>query len=218
LKRLKKVLIEIAKDLETLFPKPYKPRRSDVEQVVFTILSQNTTDLNAERCVDNLKRVTKGNLKNILNLKDNEIIEAIKMCGMYNQKLKAIKTILKSWDEVKRKVSRLPTQEAIKLLTSFPYIGPKTARVILTFTFNKNTFPIDTHINRIFKRIGIFPTNWKKEDISRFMEENFDVNFNRNFHYNLIRFGRTICKARNPKCNECLINKICRYRLNDKIV
>ncbi len=211
MKRLKKLLKEIANRLTSLFPEPYTPNRSDIEQVIFTILSQNTTDINAERCLDNLKKYTNGNLQRVINLKDEEIIKAIKPCGMYNQKRRAIKEILRKWPILREKLKKLTTRESIELLKKFPYIGSKTARVILTFSFNKNTFPIDTHINRVFKRLGIFPEEWDKERISEFMEENFDAEFNRNFHYNLIRFGRKICKARKPECNRCPIRDICKH-------
>lgn len=195
-----------------MFPKPFKPNRSDVEQVVFTVLSQNTTDRNAQRCLKNLKRETKGDLLRIATMEVQALKDAIKPCGMYNQKAEALKGILKNWKSVRERVKRLPTDEAIDFLKSFPYIGSKTARVILTFAFNRNTFPIDTHINRFFKRLGIFPDSWKKEDISRFMEENFGAEFNRNFHYNIIRFGRKVCRARKPECDSCPFRQMCSFR------
>ena len=202
---------EIYRRLSELFPVPYKPSRNPVEQAVFTVLSQNTTDKNAERCLENLKEVTGGNLLKVGELPLEKLILAIRPCGMFNQKSKALKELISNWPEVEKRLRELPEKEAIKLLTSFPYIGSKTARVILTFAFNKNTFPIDTHCYRVLRRLGIFPKNWDKDRISEFMENHFDGEFNRVFHYNLIRLGRTICKARKPECEKCPLKDLCKY-------
>ncbi len=202
---------EIAERLNQLFPEVHRPGRTPEEQMVFTILSQNTTDRNAERCLENLKRLTSGNLKSVVDFSQERLIEAIKPCGMYNQKAKAIISIMKDWESLKEELKELPVQEAIKLLTSYPYIGTKTARVVLTFSFNKNTFPIDTHCHRVLKRLGIFPESVDKDKISEFMERHFDAEFNRRFHYNLIRLGRTICKARKPECERCPLKDLCSF-------
>ena len=206
-----RLIEEIYNRLKELFPTPHKPGRTPIEQAVFTVLSQNTTDVNAERCLENLKRVTGEDLLRIPELSDRELLSAVKPCGMFNQKLKALKTLISKWDEVERRLRELPEKEAINYLTSFPYIGSKTARVILTFGFGKNTFPIDTHCYRVLKRLGVFPESWSKERISEFMEENFGGEFNRELHYNLIRLGRRICKARKPKCDKCPLKDLCRY-------
>ena len=205
------ILKEIHRRLKELFPVPYRPHRTPVEQVVFTILSQNTTDRNAEKCLENLKRITGGNLLKLGKLSDEELISAIRPCGMFNQKMKGLKAIISVWPEVEGKLKKLPTVEAIELLTSFPYVGSKTARVILTFAFDRNTFPIDTHCYRVLKRLGVFPENWDRDKISEFMEKHFDGEFNREFHYNLIRLGRIICKARKPECDKCPLKDLCRY-------
>jgi len=202
---------EIAERLNRLFPEVYRPERTPEEQIVFTILSQNTTDKNAEKCLENLKRLTNGDLKSVIGFSQERLIETIKPCGMYNQKVKAIISIMKDWESLKEKLKELPVQEAIKLLTSYPYIGTKTARVVLSFSFNKNTFPVDTHCYRVLKRLGIFPENRDKDKISEFMEEHFDTEFNRKFHYNLIRLGRTICRARKPECGRCPLKDLCRF-------
>ena len=202
---------EIYRRLSELFPVPYKPGRNPVEQAVFTVLSQNTTDRNAEKCLESLKKVTNGNLLKVGELPLEKLILAIRPCGMFNQKSKALKELISKWPEVEKRLRELPEKEAIKLLTSFPYVGSKTARVILTFAFNKNTFPIDTHCYRVLKRLRIFPENWDKDRISEFMESHFDGEFNRVFHYNLIRLGRTICKARKPECEKCPLKDLCGY-------
>ena len=213
LKKIKK----IAFILETLFPYPHRPNRTPAEQVVFTILSQNTTDKNAERCLENLKEVTGNDLLKIPQLSERELLPAIRPCGMFSQKLSALTSVMKDWPILEERLRELPPHEGIKLLTSYPFIGSKTARVVLTFAFGKNTFPVDTHCFRVLKRLGVFPEGWSKEKISEFMESHFTATFNRKFHYNLIRLGRSICKARKPKCTECPLREMCRTWKESKI-
>ena len=205
------ILREVHRRLKRLFPVPHTPKRTPLEQAVFTVLSQNTTDRNAERCLENLKRITGGDLLMLGELPEEKLIDAIRPCGMFKQKSKGLKALVSAWPELEERLRELPTEKAIELLTSLPYIGSKTARVILTFAFNKNTFPIDTHCYRVLKRLGIFPENWDKDRISEFMEKHFDGEFNRELHYNLIRLGRTICKARKPECGKCPLNDLCKY-------
>ncbi|WP_456456031.1 endonuclease III domain-containing protein [Thermovibrio sp.] len=209
--KLKEKVKEIYKALKEVFPNPYNPKRPPLEEAVFTILSQNTTDKNALKCLENLKRLTEGELLKLKETDQKEIVKAIRPCGMFNQKLRAIKEIVENWRWLESRLRELPESEAIELLKSFPYIGAKSARVILTFGFGKNTFPIDTHCKRVLKRLGIFPENWKSEEISKFMEENFNGDFNRELHYNLIRLGREICKARKPLCQRCPLKNFCKY-------
>ncbi len=214
MRKLKERIEEVYRRLLKLYPNPHKPNRTPLEQAVFTVLSQNTTDKNANRCVERLKELTGGDFLKIPSLPKEEVVNAIRPCGMFNQKYKALVELLKDWPEVERKLKGLSPEEGIKLLTSFPYIGPKTARVILTFGFGKNAFPIDTHCKRVLKRLGLFPADWSLEDISRFMEENFTAEFNRVFHYNLIRLGREICRARKPRCDICPLGDLCSYYSN----
>ncbi len=208
---MKEKIEKIKQILDATFPKACKPGRSPLEQAIFTILSQNTTDTNAEKCLQNLKNLTNNNLEKLKSLSEEKILPAIRPCGLFKQKLTAIKELLKRWNELKGKLKTSTTEEGIKLLTSIPYIGSKTARVILTFAFNKNTFPMDTHCKRVLKRLNVFPENWKPDQISEFMEKTFNAEFNRKLHYDLIRIGRAFCKAKNPNCKNCPLKEICSY-------
>ncbi|WP_457677689.1 endonuclease III domain-containing protein [Thermovibrio sp.] len=206
---LKEKILKVYRRLKELYPEPYRPEREPLEQAFFTILSQNTTDKNAKRCLGNLKRITGRELLKVAELPKERVIEAIRPCGMFNQKLSAIKELVKRWPSLEVKLKELSAKEGVELLKSIPFIGPKTARVILTFAFNKNTFPIDTHCRRVLKRLALFPESWTLEEISRFMEENFSGEFNREFHYDLIRLGREFCRARRPRCRECPLRDLC---------
>jgi len=203
--RIKRVYSELLK----LYPTPHAPNRTPLEQAVFTVLSQNTTDKNALKGLNRLKGLTGGQLLKIPELPKEAVIDAIRPCGMFNQKYSALVSLLRRWPEVEEKLRELPPKEGIKLLTSFPFIGSKSARVILTFGFKKNTFPIDTHCKRVLKRLGLIPEGWGFDDFSEFMEESFSGEFNRTFHYNLIRLGRELCGARKPRCGECPLRELC---------
>jgi endonuclease-3 len=218
---LKKELLQkikkIAAALEITFPHPHRPSRTSAEQMVFTILSQNTTDKNAEKCLENLKKTTGNNLLKIPELSEKELLAAIRPCGMFRQKLRALTSVMKDWPVLEEKLKKLPTSEGISLLTSYPFIGSKTARVVLTFAFGKNTFPIDTHCLRVLKRLGIFPENWSKDRISEFMEKHFTATFNRRLHYDLIRLGRSICRAQKPECERCPLKEMCETYITTNI-
>ncbi|SMP04150.1 endonuclease-3 [Desulfurobacterium pacificum] len=208
---MKEKIERVKRILDKTFPKAHKPERSPLEQAIFTILSQNTTDINAEKCLQNIKNLTGNNLEKLKSYPERKILPAIHPCGLFKQKITAIKELLNRWDELKEKLKTSTAKEGIKLLTSIPYIGSKTARVILTFAFNKNTFPIDTHCKKVLKRLGIFPETWKPDRISEFMEKTFSAEFNRKLHYDLIRVGRTFCKAKNPDCKNCPLKELCSY-------
>jgi len=206
-----KKLVAIKETLDEAFPEPYRPSRTPIEQAVFTVLSQNTTDKQAEKCLSNLKKLTFGRLERIPSMPEGEILKAIKPCGLFNQKYEAIVSLLSNWSSLEKELGRLPAKEGISLLKTFPYVGSKTARVILTFGFNKNAFPIDTHCRRVLKRLGIFPKSWSSEKTSEFMEENFSSDFNRKLHYDLVRVGRKYCKPKNPNCGNCPLRNFCIY-------
>ncbi len=199
--------------LKLMFPNVKVPNRSALNEAIFAVLSQNTRDDFAQRCLDNLRKLTKDNLLELKQFSREAIIENIKLCGMYKHKSIAIINIVSNWKLIEG-LKFLPSTEVIKSLNKYPYIGPKTARLIATFSLGKNAFPVDTHVDTVLKRIGLFKPNDKKEAISVFMEKNFTGKFNRIFHLLLINFGKRICTKRNPKCRLCPFNNICSFYLS----
>jgi endonuclease-3 len=111
----------------------------------------------------------------------------------------------------------LPLDEARKTLTEMPGVGPKTADVVLLFSANKPTVPVDTHVNRVAKRLGLAPANGGYEEVRLSLQSLFDAKDYLAVHLLLIAHGRKYCKARQPLCPQCPVNAYCPSRgLGDK--
>lgn len=181
------------------------------------LLSQNTNDKNAIRAYDNLRRAVKDiSIDNILKAPLNTIMEAIKIAGMYRRRAETIKEIAqyikKNLNGNLEQVLNLPLEEARRELLKIPGVGTKTADVILLMYANKPTFPIDTHIKRISKRLGLVRKKADYEEIRRKLMEIFNPEDYLEAHLRLIMLGRMYCKARKPECRSCPLGDICKYR------
>lgn len=180
-----------------------------IDIVVKTILSQNTSDKLRDIAFSNIKRNFKD-MKDIIKADSKKIEKLIRVCGLPKIKTKRMKTALK---EILRRFEdpeKMKEEEEEKLfsfLCSIKGIGPKSASVIMAFA-GFDTFPVDTHISRIIRRIGI--ANGSREKIFQMVSPHIKNKIVA--HIFLINHGRNICKAKNPKCEECLFQKICEYR------
>lgn len=186
-------------------------------KAVATILSQNTNDRNSIEAFKRLSKVMEITPKNLLFAEDAKIIDAIKISGLYRQKLKTIKTLAKKvLEEFKGDLTKLAykdLEEARSWLKSIPGIGDKTADIILLH-LGYPTFPVDTHISRITCRLG-FTESRRYWEVSRYWLKTLPVEKYLEAHLLLIKFGREICTSRNPKCGKCVLNDICRYYRED---
>ncbi|HHR85720.1 MAG TPA: endonuclease III [Candidatus Acetothermia bacterium] len=187
--------------------------RSDpIEELITTILSQNTNDTNRDRACRSLIEHF-GNLKEVMDAPADEIAEAIKIGGLHNQKSIRIKNIL---ERIARErgsldisfLAELPLDEAMNWLLSFPGVGKKTAGIVMLFSFDKPYFPVDTHIRRVTQRLGLVGT---KDDPHQRMNELLppDSGLMRRLHLHLIRLGREVCHPRNPDCPNCPLSERC---------
>ncbi len=135
------------------------------------------------------------------------------MAGLYQAKAKTIQTaskiILESFGGSLSPILAMPTEEARRMLMEMPGIGPKTADVVLLFSANKPTLPVDTHVNRVSKRLGLAPTNGDYEAVRKSLQSLFRPNDFLSVHLLLIAHGRKTCKARNPKCLSCPVSNYC---------
>ena len=174
-----------------------------VEELITTILSQNTNDTNRDRAYHSLINRF-GGLAGVKDAPTQEIAEAIKIGGLHNQKSIRIKEVL---ERIMRErgslnisfLSDLPLDEAIAWLLSFPGVGKKTAGIVMLFSFDKPYFPVDTHIKRVSQRLGLADA---KDDPHIRMNEIIphDAALMRRLHLQLIRLGREVCHPRNPDC------------------
>ncbi|MEM4512940.1 MAG: endonuclease III [Ignisphaera sp.] len=185
------------------------------EILVAIILSQNTNDKNAVNAFNNLKTAM-GVItpQKIINIDDEELKVLIRVAGLINRKTKALKelaTIIIEKPEFFDKLMHLDVEEARKKMLELPGVGHKTADVFLLMVLRKPTFPIDTHINRVVRRLGIASLKDTYEVIrARILDYlGYDVEKLIEFHLLLIMHGRKTCKARNPLCTQCLVFNIC---------
>lgn len=208
----------IVQNLENTFGEPkLSPKSNLLEMLVKIILSQATTGANSRRTFQNLKEHF-GNWENLLNADESEIADAIRLGGLADQKSKVIKDI---FHQVTNKhgslslnfVEKMPNEEAQKYLQSFRGIGPKTAACTLLFALHKEVFPLDTHIFRIFKRMGILPEKVTDKKAHLLLDELVPKGKFYSLHVNLIRLGKQTCRPQNPKCEECPLVEYCDFGL-----
>jgi len=186
-----------------------------IDELVSTILSQNTNDINRDRAFEALRaRFPTWEMVRDANTKD--VIEAIRPAGLANQKGPRIQQVLKSITEERGGLdlsflADVPVDEAKAWLTKFNGVGPKTAAIVLCFSLNKFAFPVDTHIYRVTGRIGLRPERMTVEQAHAHLESLFPPETYYEVHLNLIRLGREICTARRANCELCPIRKLCDY-------
>jgi len=195
------------------------------EYVIAVMLSQNTSDRNAIRAYERLRDLLKGSIvpEKILQKRFDDIVNAIRPAGMHYQRAKRIIELAKLFrnsefvNKIVNDIINMDVEEARKLLTNLPGIGVKTADVILLMYFDKSTFPVDTHITRITKRLG-YLDKYDYESIRRFWMDIINPRNYLEIHLLLITHGRRICKSRNPLCNKCLLSRLCKYYAGKNIL
>jgi len=214
MQELKTKLKKINDILEREFGIPEREGNEDpLDSLIHTILSQNTNDTNSGKAYDNLTTNFRT-WEDILLADVDEIAKVIRVGGLARQKSIRIKEVL-SW--VKNTYGKLnldficdmDTSEAIKLLTNLKGVGLKTANVMLCFACGKEVFPVDTHIFRTSKRLGLVPSNASPDKAHEIMGQLFPEGKAYPLHVNMITFGRTICHAQKPKCRECPLIDYC---------
>ena len=149
----------------------------------------------------------------LANAKNTDLIHWIRPAGLFRSKAahitKVSNIIQKEYGGDLTKILRLSYRSAKQILTSLPGVGPKTADIVLAFTAGHHIVPVDTHVSRIAKRVGIAPTNAGYETVRLSLESLTIPSQRRTLHLSMIRFGRLVCKARKPLCEKCPINTNC---------
>jgi len=213
---LKKKISGIDKILAKMYGEKKQVKFSDpTKELNLSVLAQDTNDVNRDRAFKALK--TKfPRWDDVANAGESSVASAIKVGGLANTKAKRIKKILKqigreNKDYSLKKLKKLEDHEAWEYLTAFEGVGPKTASCVLMFALGRKTMPVDTHVHRLGKRLGIIPENYSAEnshDWFRNLNLKTDVY---QLHLNLISHGRNMCKSRNPECGNCSLRKHCNY-------
>ncbi len=187
-----------------------------VEELIATILSANTNDVNSGRAFDQLQQAFGGDWDAVRTAPLEAIKQAIRPAGMYNQKAPAIVATLERIQADRggydlHHLALLPVEEARAYLTSLPGVGFKTASIVILFCFNGAAFPVDTHIQRISQRTGVSPRRANPDKIMRIWEALLPPVVFYPLHINLIRHGRRICQAQTPRCDLCPLQPMCDF-------
>ena len=214
---LQKRAIKIHETLLKVFGEPiWRNPLPPIDELVSTILSQNTNDVNRDRAFEGL-RAKFPTWEDVRDAQEKYVIDAIRPAGLANQKGPRMQQVLKAITEERGSLdltflADLPLEEARSWLTKFNGVGPKTAAIVLCFSLNRPAFPVDTHVYRVTGRIGLRPEKLTVEQAHPYLENVFPPETYYAAHLNIIRLGREICNARKPLCMNCPVVKLCDYK------
>jgi endonuclease-3 len=190
------------------------PRRTDpLEELILTVLSQHTSDLNAGRAFDSLRAAFPA-WDEVVRAPPTAVASAIRSGGLANTKAPRIQAILRtvferdgaydlSW------LRDAPDGEIREYLTSLPGVGPKTAAVVLAFSLGRSAMPVDTHVHRVATRLALLPPKTTATRADGILHELVPAPIRVELHVGLITLGREICKAGRPRCEECPLKDLC---------
>jgi endonuclease III len=204
----------IMERLAALYGMPvHTPHGDAVAELVLTVLSQNTADTNSGRAFNSLLR-RYPSWGAIAAAPPGEVVETIQIGGLAQQKAPRIQAILRAvaerspgWDlEFLR---RMPVDEARAWLRALPGVGPKTAACVLLFALGLPAMPVDTHVERVAKRLGLIPEKLTPEQAHTALEALVPPADYYRFHMLLIKHGRRTCTARRPACERCPLAAQC---------
>jgi endonuclease-3 len=189
-----------------------------LDELVSTILSQNTNDANRDVAFDALVAHFPG-WEAVRDAPTEDVIEAIRPAGLANQKGPRIQAMLRAITEERGELdlnflSELSTEEARTWLVRFKGVGPKTAAIVLQFSLDKPAFPVDTHVYRVTGRLALRPEKMSTDQAHSYFEALLPPETYYPLHLNLIRLGREVCSARKPRCPDCPLKDICAYYRN----
>jgi endonuclease-3 len=196
---------------EPLWRDPLPP----VDELISTILSQNTNDNNRDRAFAALRRHF-PTWEAVRDADPLAVITAIRPAGLANQKGPRIQQVLREITAERGSLdlsflADLPVDQATAWLTKFKGVGPKTAAIVLQFALGKPAFPVDTHIHRISGRLGLRPENMNADQAHAHLAGLLPPETYYAAHLNLIRLGREVCSARRPHCSICPLQTECPY-------
>jgi endonuclease-3 len=209
---------------ETYGPRPWRRHLPPVDELIATILSQHTSDCNTERAFASL-RARLPTWTEVIAAPTVEVADAIRSGGLANQKAPRIQAVLASilgrygTFDLDR-LATLSVTEARAELTSLHGVGPKTASCVLLFSLGIPAMPVDTHVHRVTRRLGLIDSRMSAEAAHAALETQLGGGRDEvyAFHMHVIHHGRTICTARRPYCERCSLAGLCDYVQHNRSV
>lgn len=213
--RVRAAIRKVDARLIKIYGEPGRRRRDPVAQLVVTMLSQATTDTQTARSFENLRRRFRT-WEEVRYAPAREIAKEIKASGLSRQKAPRIKAALQFISRERGKIElaflkRMPDEEAFRWLTQIKGVGAKTASIVLLFALQRPFFPVDTHVHRVTRRLGWVPPNASADKAHEILQPLVPADLDYRLHLNLIRLGREICLARQPRCEVCPLTDLCEY-------
>jgi endonuclease-3 len=190
------------------------PRRVDpLDELILTVLSQHTSDVNAERAFASL-RAAFPTWDAVVAAPAVAVAVAIRSGGLANTKAPRIQAILREVHEREgaydlTRLRALSDADARAYLVSLPGIGPKTAAVVLSFALARDAIPVDTHVHRVTRRLLLVPPKASAERADRLLHDLVPDGLRTELHVGFIRLGRELCKAPTPRCRSCPLRDLC---------
>ncbi|HLI26986.1 MAG TPA: endonuclease III [Chloroflexota bacterium] len=196
-------------------PTPVEERRDPLSELILVVLSQHTSDANSDRAFASL-RARFPDWEAVRTAPVEEVAAAIRSGGLATLKAVRIQRIL---NQIRERTGRLdleflrqlPLSEARAFLRALDGVGPKSAACVLLFSLGLPAMPVDTHVHRVARRLGLIAPRLSAEAAHDELERLVPAEEIYRFHVNLIRHGRQICKAQRPRCPSCPIQHLCPY-------
>jgi endonuclease-3 len=204
----------IATRLRRAYGAPPPPRRlPPLDELILTVLSQHTSDTNRDRAYADL-RARLPTWDDVADAPLPVLARAIRRGGLGPTKAVRIRAMLRALRERgialdERALSRMRSKALWDLLVSLPGVGPKTAACVLLFSLDRPYFPVDTHVHRVARRLGLVPANADAVVAQEILQSSVPPKEMYPFHMHLIRHGREVCIARRPHCSECVLASLC---------
>jgi len=194
-------------------PGKWQPDRNPIDVLIGTILSQNTSDANSGRAFASLK-ASFDSWKAVASAPAEHTAQVIKSGGLSQIKAARIKQVLEQIEKEQGRISldslkTMNMAEAEDYLMRLPGVGHKTASCVLLFSLGKPSLPVDTHVFRVAKRLGLIDSRVSIEKAHSLLQEQIPPSKVYQFHIHMIEHGRRICHARQPRCDRCILRGVC---------
>jgi len=195
-----------------------------LEEVVFILLSQQTRETVYRRVYDDLRR-RYPRWEDAASAPLERLETVLRPAGFQRRKAVQLKALLQAVAEANRDrgigptghpvgdltldfLNSLDDEAAERFLVGLPGIGPKSARCVLSYSLNREAFAVDTHVHRIFGRLGVVPSVGRKADHDPFQDA-VPARIRKRLHINLVHHGREVCRSQNERCGECVLVSFC---------